>query len=624
MMRIWILLISLSFLTSFVSQTQDAFELPAELYILSDEGVITRFGLGLSGINDITSEDETVIDFGVAPDGIGIAYRTPDGLFLRNMLSDNVTQLEAESAGFPPFRGDGVTMAWSPDSGVLAYTVDYGLRFYFDGGVFFDFRTTPIIDLLWSEDGRYLAAQAQEDVWWIYRRDANQMLLHAALPVSDGIVWVEQGILMFMPDTGGLFLMDLDNVNAQAQIASDDLVYRKPVKVEQRLIRLFAKAPDDTELLETAGYLYEASFTDSWNVQQISESAVDVARLRWMPEGQGLSVFDNGQLTLVDPITAEGQPLPVENVVVYRWGEPLAVSNDALVASAPLYFLSDDFIGGDQIWMLATDGSPPMPITAVETGVDAFAVAADGETIAYFTNGGLYLLPAGVDTAQLLTEVDAVDSMTFDAGITRLFYSADDMIYQIALEDGEISTLLTGYYEPEVFVTDLVVRIAIDDDFGIYQPDGSLIRLGGFDQVYRLSDGRYLGAGAPVDDGIQGLYLLSSDGSAPPLLNYQIFEGQRIADIVELAPDLVRLVLVEQDGFPARSIVVDVAINSGQPLSLIDAGYAASPLLSPDGQLLLGYANASGLLILKSIDTEEQRLFTMLSSASDFQWLLLR
>ena len=58
---------------------QDGLNLPSALYVLTAEGRVDRYGLGAEGVRMITPEDEFVIDFGVAPDGNWLAYRTEIG-----------------------------------------------------------------------------------------------------------------------------------------------------------------------------------------------------------------------------------------------------------------------------------------------------------------------------------------------------------------------------------------------------------------------------------------------------------------------------------------------------------------------------------------------------------------
>src|SRR5690349_11146967 len=84
---------------------EDGLNLPAELYTLVNDGQVERYGLGASGVSAVTPEATIVIDFGVAPDGIWLAYRTENNLMLHNMLTGEANEIEGATAGIPPFRG---------------------------------------------------------------------------------------------------------------------------------------------------------------------------------------------------------------------------------------------------------------------------------------------------------------------------------------------------------------------------------------------------------------------------------------------------------------------------------------------------------------------------------------
>ncbi|MFW5690883.1 MAG: hypothetical protein ACOCXZ_00165, partial [Chloroflexota bacterium] len=169
----------------------DGLNLPTELYILLNAGTVERYGLGAAGVTTITPDDVFVLDFAVAPDGNWLAYRTDSGLYVSNMTSDDApVQLEATSANFPPLRQGGQTLTWSPDAGALAYTTEYGVRVAVDIASgqprFIDIAVSPLIHLSWSPGGAFLAAEAENDVWWLYRREAAAMPLTGALPSARG------------------------------------------------------------------------------------------------------------------------------------------------------------------------------------------------------------------------------------------------------------------------------------------------------------------------------------------------------------------------------------------------------------------------------------------------------
>ena len=74
------------------TSAQDGIDLPADLYLLLNEGIVQRVGLGRSGIAQVTPDDVFVLDFAVAPDDNWLAYRTQDGIMLVNMYSNALPQ----------------------------------------------------------------------------------------------------------------------------------------------------------------------------------------------------------------------------------------------------------------------------------------------------------------------------------------------------------------------------------------------------------------------------------------------------------------------------------------------------------------------------------------------------
>jgi hypothetical protein len=197
---------------------QDGLNLPTELYVLLNSGVVERYGLGAEGVQTVTPEGEFVLDVGAAPDGNWLAYRTEEGLSLVNLFTGETVQLEGATASYPPVRGRGDTLAWSPDGDALAYTTPYGARVYFDtpaGPVFTDVSASQLLHLNWSLDSSHLAAESENNIWWIFRRDGTQLTLVSAIPSSYGTAWIAGAQLVFAPEAGGLLMMDMAKANAQ-------------------------------------------------------------------------------------------------------------------------------------------------------------------------------------------------------------------------------------------------------------------------------------------------------------------------------------------------------------------------------------------------------------------------
>ena len=122
-----------------------------------------QFEILKAGVLEITPEDEFVLDFRVAPDANWLAYRTQAGLFMVNIFDDSIAprQIEDERASIPLVRGQGETIAWSPDSSAIAYTTQYGGRVhFFNEDRFADLSTPNLQNLRWSPNGSFLAGEA--------------------------------------------------------------------------------------------------------------------------------------------------------------------------------------------------------------------------------------------------------------------------------------------------------------------------------------------------------------------------------------------------------------------------------------------------------------------------------
>src|SRR5690242_18554141 len=133
MIRKFLFIIGVLLLAATVHAQEDGLNLPTELYVLTNSGQVQQYGIGTAGLKTVTPDDEFVLDFGVAPDGTWLAYRTQDALKLLNMYGGTPETLEGATAGIPPVRGRGDTLAWSPVGDAMVYTTASGGRAYFMG-----------------------------------------------------------------------------------------------------------------------------------------------------------------------------------------------------------------------------------------------------------------------------------------------------------------------------------------------------------------------------------------------------------------------------------------------------------------------------------------------------------
>jgi hypothetical protein len=617
---------------TFTHAQEDGLNLPTELYTLINEGQVQRYGLGASGLATVTPEAAVVVDFGVAPDGILLAYRTESGLSVRDMLNDEIQEIEATTAGIPPFRGRGATIAWSPDGGALAYTVEYGIRLYFPAsGVFFDVGISPILNLNWSPDGRFLAAEAEENIWWIYRREVDTMILTSAIPSSVGLDWVGPALLMFAPAEGGLYLMDVGNGNAQSQLSATNLLFRQPKVRRDGSVAIFARSSSDTQLAPTVAYLYRVVPTpDGGDIEQVSELEIDLEGLRWAPGGTLLLALRGGVLALVDPATGQGFTLPATGVVSYGWGGLRQVPVASLQLTTAAYFIADDGTGIDQLWRVSQDGAQGIPVINAEAPVERFAVAPSGVNVVYLSGGQLWVYVADTDAPESILDVEdteAVQNLTLSFDGSIVYYDDGSTVYTLPISGGTPEQVLTGYTEPKDSPdgASLLVRIR-DGDYGVLiRETGEVRRLGAFRWMKWLSSEQLVGYGTFTVGGQPGVYLVENAEGAAPRLVYTPEPTQRAIDAVPLTETSMRILLTgENEDAPSPVYAVDVNVDRTVLVEPRELGYLTEPQLSADGLFAAGYTSGDGAVSLYEIDSGSEVVLRLPSRIRQFDWSIFR
>jgi len=304
-----------------VSAQFDALNLPADLYVLLNDGIVQRYGRGAAGVEAVTPPDEFVIDFAVSQDGRQISYRTEAGLIIADLDAPETARQVDTMAGYPPLRGRGFTMAWSPQGDAIAYTTADGVRVYYTIiGAFATITQPNLQGLSWSPDGMYLVGEAGSNIWWIYRRDGSQFALQAAIPSSYGLEWVTNRVPVFAPHDGGLLTMNLAAANAQAALLDNAAVYRYPTLAPDGRLYFFRRLASEEETPEGYGTLVALS-PGTPQVEVLGQTPIDLGgNLRWGPGAGVMVAFEGGVLALFDPRTGQGFPLPVTNAVAYAWG----------------------------------------------------------------------------------------------------------------------------------------------------------------------------------------------------------------------------------------------------------------------------------------------------------------
>lgn len=623
-MRWKIILLVVALMALLPVQAQEGLNLPTELYVLFNEGRIDRFGLGAAGVRQVTEADAFVLDFRVAPDGNWLAYRTLDGLFLRDMFTEgNLRQIEDSRASVPLIRGEGETIAWTNTSDALAYTTEYGGRVYFfDTGTFADLTTAGLRDLRWSPDGAFLAAEAEGGVWWIFQRNGAEMTLRAAIPGANGGDWRTSRQFIFAPVEGGISMLDLSSGNLQIPVQDAFQNYYLPTALADGRVRVFVGEMDAARLLEV-------TFTDAGiNTLEVGAAAISLTDVRWASGGNLLVAFQGGALGLVDPFNGGGFTLPLASVAAYSWGilPPPSATGFTLPTSGT--FLAQDFSGVAQIWQLPPDGTLPATITPAEMDIQEYALSPDGTRVAYVSNGALWLYEIGSDSPEERQTLGIAQGVTpaWSPDSAAVYYrdeqSAGNGIWRVTLE-GEPELFLADAQgaeahnpQPAAGIAALLVQrgdslVVVDTVSGVE----NVLGVRGMGQW--LDGSRLLLTG----EGSEGSGLYEIDANAPeqpatlllPLLgNLQLLDAQAI--------DASTLRLLVQNRIPGEVQVLELPRTGGEMAFVTTIGYISQPQLSPDGSVVIGYTVPGGALISVDVATGERRMLQSPAQVMAFRW----
>lgn len=466
------------------AHAQDGLNLPADLFVLTNDGRVQRYGVGASGVAAVLPEDTYVVDFGLDATGTRLAYRSDAGAFLLDVSAAGAVplQLEGTSADVPPFRGQGDTIAWAPGGDAIAFTTTYGLRAFFIGAnVFAEMRDTPFRQIMWSPGGRFLAGETVIEagsVWFIYRREGATLALASLISGAvGGVAWLSDSEVVFAPQDGGLRLMQLDQANTQVTLLEPPLIYALPALDADSALVAFARDPADAAVPNGYGTLLRLE-RGAAQTQTVGAVPVALANLAWSPRAELLVLLQGGVMALFNPATGGGFPLPINGVAAYDWGastaqsapsvattapvaatpEPAAAPTTAStvtppVVSAPLpvetangllltldgYFLAPvpgpDGAPVTRVWRLPADGSRPAIVTRNTTNTVEYAVSAQG-VVAYVVEAELWAQVADeapFRLARLNSFAPAQPAFSRDG--TTVFYTDEGSgIWRITLE----------------------------------------------------------------------------------------------------------------------------------------------------------------------------------------------
>jgi Tol biopolymer transport system component len=635
-----------------VSSAQDGLDLPTELYVLTNAGAVQQYGKGMAGLTTVTPDGDFVLDFGIAPDGNWLAYRTDQGLKLRNIYTQAEDTLEEKTAGVPPVRGQGDTLAWSPKGDAIAYTTLTGLHAYFFGaggkGTFLDIPQVQLIQISWSPDGSFLAAEADQNIWWIYRREANTLVLHSAIPSSIGVAWVGNSDLVFAPADGGLSRMSLNEANRQTLLLDNTWNYALPFRMTDGTLAVFGRQKTDTELKDGTGRLLGLA-PDAPKIANLSQAPVEYGGLQWAPGGQVMITLRGGVLALVIPGSGQGITLPTADVVAYSWGpSPLGDAQGVKLPSAG-YFLAKGASDIVQVWRLPADGTPAKPLTEAEADVTAYSVSPNERNLAYASGGKLWLLPLNGGKVASVADVSAeVRHVAFSPDGTRIAYDTlsteqepDGGIWLVPARGGTPEQLLKNgpagqsanqppfYREPQFAPTvNALLAISAQTELTNYQfvnlsNAKEPLDLGSYDGALWLGDGRVLaygdgkGIGEPSPQ--QDVLLITPNTNQKTKLT-SIPSTGRIQMAESLGKNQARLLIAANTNGPAALYVFDMRLDNGALTPAGEGGFITDPVLSPDGTWIAGQTHAGGPLTLRELKSGSQVVLADPPSINGFQW----
>jgi len=642
MMRKLSFIIIALLLVSRAQAQEDGLNLPTELYVLTNSGQVQQYGVGMAGLRTVTPEDEFVLDFGVAPEGNWLAYRTEDALKLLNMYTEEQVEIEGASAGIPPVRGHGDTLAWSPTGDVFVYTTAGGARAYFTASqTYLDLPQGQLTQVIWSPGGAYLAAEAEDNIWWLYRREGENLVLTSAIPSAVGLTWVSPTQIAFAPGDGGLIRMDLAAANAQTVLLDNTWEYDLPYLLPDGTLAVFGRQKDAEDVPQGSGRLVGLA-ASSPSVQNLSEAVVELNDLQWAPGGNLLIAFRGGVMALVLPMTGQGLTLPISDAVAYSWGPMLPQIATGLTLPADGFFITEGADGIKQVWRLPQDGSPSTPITTAEADVTVFAVSPNQRNIAYFSGGTLWLQPLTTtgEAAQIAeVRVGKVEYIAFSTDGTRVAYDLinetgealqEAGIWLVSTTGGEAAQVLVngeaGAAEPNILVpyysrpqfspnvNGLLVTVGETEttDIGLLDLSTreiiSVTDVGDFDEGFWLDDGRMLAIGRdalrgePVQDTqVAAITLADNTQRVLASLPYPV----RVESAREIPGGKVRLALGSSAVGPQVLNIIDLDTSTGALTPAANGGFMVSPQLSPDGTFLAGYTRPDGPLIFRNLTNGE-------------------
>ncbi|MEM6281257.1 MAG: hypothetical protein AAF787_03610 [Chloroflexota bacterium] len=120
-------------------------------------------------------------------------------------------------------HSDSGSLVWSPDRNKMAYITARGLQVYVadQSGEDEDHITLSsqsFMELNWSPGSDYLAARSSDGLWQVFRFDRMGVWRMFRVEASS-LEWFDNHTALYIPDDGGLMLIDLRDVPNPVRLA---------------------------------------------------------------------------------------------------------------------------------------------------------------------------------------------------------------------------------------------------------------------------------------------------------------------------------------------------------------------------------------------------------------------
>lgn len=115
------------------------------------------------------------------------------------------------------------SLVWSPARDKMAYITSRGLQVYIsdlhsDDEKYITLSTQNFSELSWSAEGNYLTGRAEGNMWYVfYFEGTNPQRVFNVKATS--LDWFDDEQVVYVPEAGGLVLVDLRNTHHPIRLA---------------------------------------------------------------------------------------------------------------------------------------------------------------------------------------------------------------------------------------------------------------------------------------------------------------------------------------------------------------------------------------------------------------------